>query len=215
MPPPWVWFIFLLSMIILGASMLTFQEGRRFISRDLDPREATLVNASLTLWENVQEPGEQIAIRVLRKRLAEGRLRAMSSLSFSRAQERSAFGYTDERGRILLNPRLCFPNMKYLRDSDQDPDDLVSTCSTLYHEACHLLWGASEACAYEREWLFLSRLRAWAEASGNRPLAEEVSVWEKSMPSRIELYVGPAVAEEIRVHRADLRSGRTPGPVEN
>ena len=51
MPPPWVWLIFSLSMLILAASMLTVREGRRFLSRGLTASEERVVRAALALWE--------------------------------------------------------------------------------------------------------------------------------------------------------------------
>lgn len=202
MPPPWVWCVFFLAVTILTASMVTLREGRRFVSRDLTEEEVRIVAAAITLWEKAAPEGERT--NRLRAMLGDRRLRVMDTPSFVRAQERSTYGYTDERGRVLLNPRLCFANHDLLPEIGAAPSpciqcaDLVATLTTLYHETTHLFEGASEATAYEEEWLFLRRLSAYASRQRDGSLLEELGDWEKAMPSRVELCLGAETTAEIR-----------------
>lgn len=195
MPPPWVWSIFTLSIGIFAASMLTWREGRRFVSRPLLPQEARIVMAALNLWQSTPDPPDGLAR--LRAMAAEGKLLAMSSLTFERAEERATFGYTDERGRILINPNLCFANQRMCEPDRPDVTDVVATLCTLYHESRHLMYQTNEAQAYELEWGFVRRTTSWARQ--NQPtLARELTHWDEEMPMRIRLYVGDTMVEKIR-----------------
>jgi hypothetical protein len=126
------------------------------------------------------------------------RLFAMSTLSFDRVEERSTFGYTDERGRILLNPNLCFGNQRLSGSAKPDSGDVVATMCTLYHESRHLLYKATEASAYEDEWLFVRRSIVWAGRSRQPELARELTLWSEEMPCRIQLYVGDSLVPKIQ-----------------
>lgn len=179
-------------MGVLSASMLTLREGRRFVSRRLTPGELRIVTSAMATWESCPDAAGAAAMR---EALRSGRLLAMHSLSFARVEERSTFGYTDERGRILLNPNLCFGNQRLSGKSDHG--DLVATMCTLYHESRHMLYGATEASAYEDEWVFARRNQAWAAAS-QPELARELSVWGEEMPCRIQLYVGDTMVAKIQ-----------------
>lgn len=196
MPPPWVWSIFTLAMMIFSASMLTWREGRRFVSRPLLPQEARIVLAALKLWETTPEPPE--AMLRLRAMALEGKLLAMSSLTFERAEERATFGYTDECGRILVNPNLCFANQRMCGADRPDEVDVVATLCTLYHESRHLLYQMPEAQAYEQEWVFVRRTIHWARKNQRMSLAHNLAQWDEEMPTRIRLYVGDAMVEKIR-----------------
>lgn len=197
MPPPWVWLIFSLSMLILAASMLTVREGRRFLSRGLTASEERVVRAALALWE-AQEGRPQTLLSAM---LADRRIRAMDKMTFARPEERSAFGYTDERGRILLNPNLCFTCQHMLapRLNAQVADaDLVATLATLQHEVRHLVSGASEEAAYEEEWRGVCRVRHWCACHQMPGLSLELLDWERHLPARVRLHVGTAAAEPMQ-----------------
>lgn len=196
MPPPWVWSIFTLAMAIFSASMLTWREGRRFVSRPLLPQEARIVMASLNLWERTAESPP--ALLRLRAMAAEGKLLAMSPLTFQRAEERATFGYTDERGRILINPNLCFANQRMCEPNRPDGSDMVATLCTLYHESRHLLYQTPEPQAYEQEWGFVRRTIRWARENQQLELARDLGQWDEEMPTRIRLYVGDSMVETIR-----------------
>ena len=195
MPPHWVWSVFTLSIGIFVASMLTWREGRRFVSRPLLPQEARIVMAALNLWQSTTEP--PAAIARLRAMASEGKLLAMSQLTFQRAEERATFGYTDERGRILINPNLCFANQRTCEPDRPDTGDIVATLCTLYHESRHLLYQTGEAQAYEMEWGFVRRTTSWARVD-QPTLARELGSWEEEIPVRIRLYVGDTMVEKIR-----------------
>ena len=204
MPPPWVWFVFSLSMLIFAASMLTLREGRRFLSRPLTDSEERVVAAALDVWK--QQEGHEHP--VLASMLQTHRIRAMDKLTFARPEERAAFGYTDERGRILLNPNLCFTCQQMLAPrlcTGVADADLVATLATLQHEVRHLVSGASESLAYEDEWRYVCRTRHWCMQREMRGLSLELLEWERHLPARVRLHVGATAAEpmEKRISSAE------------
>jgi len=197
MPPAWVWLVFSLSMLILTASMLTWREGRRFSSRPLTPAEAEVVRAALDL---AAQDGPTRSLQVLHQKMSQGKIRAMDAFTFARAEERNAFGYTDERGRILLNPNLCFAYQRSLSPrlrQGVECADLVATLATLQHEAAHLLKGASEVDAYEEEWRCVRRHLLPPKGQLNDQLTDEWREWEKHLLPRIRQHAGPAAALQI------------------
>jgi hypothetical protein len=175
--------------------MLTLREGRRFASRSLHPAEIRIVLAALKLWERSPEGKDAVRMRAV---LADGQLLAMGSTSFSRAEERSTFGYRDERGRILLNPNLCFAQQRMSAPRYPDSTDVAATMFTLYHESRHLLHQASEEVAYEDEWRFVRGTGAWTGGLLTAELARDIGAWEQEMPGRIKLYLGGATLDQIR-----------------
>ena len=195
MPPAWVWSIFWLSMLVLLASMLTWREGRRFASRPLADSEERVVLAAIQ-WQDA------CSRRQLADMLQQGRIRAMDRFTFARAEERNAFGYTDEHGRILLNPHLCFAYQRTLAPRLTPGiagGDLVATLATLHHELNHLTEGSSEALAYEEEWRFVCRLGHRCSLNGRADLATEWLEWRQNLPSRVSRYGGVAAVDPIRL----------------
>ena len=203
-PPPWVWLIFTLAVGIFSVSMVTLYEGHRFVSRPLLPPERAVVEAALAAWNEV-DPRRAQDIERLRTLLKERKIRAMDNGSFARAEERAAYGYTDERGRILLNPQLCFAYQRSCPRDQVQCGDLVATTATLVHESRHLLEHANEACAYEAEWRFVQKFCRWAEQSGRPDLCEEMCAWESEMPGRVEHYAGRDVL--VRIQQTAVREG--------
>lgn len=198
MPPPWVWLVFSLAMLVFGASMLTLREGRRFLSRPLTESEERVVSAALELYKQQEGREHPLLLSMLKSR----RIRAMDKMTFARPEERSAFGYTDERKRILLNPNLCFTCQQMLSprlSTGVADSDLVATLATLQHEVRHLVSGASELLAYEDEWRYVSRTRHWCVQNGMPGLSLELLEWERHLPARVKLHVGVAAAEPMRV----------------
>lgn len=197
-----VWLLFLGSMVVFVASMLTLREGLRFVSRPLDETERRIVSRSLEVWAGFGTPEDLQAVARLRKLLSRDLIRAMDRQSFARRQERITIGYTDERGRILLNPSICFGSYHTLGPAlggGIQGGDVVRTLSTLYHEDLHRETAAPEALAYQSEWRFLRRWRAHLEATAPRdPLLRELCDWESDMPGRVEAYVGAARMADIR-----------------
>lgn len=197
-----VWFLFLGSMVVFVASMLTLREGLRFVSRPLDATERRIVGRALEIWASLGTEEDLRASTRLRDLLSRDLIRAMDRASFERREERITLGYTDERGRILLNPSICFGSYHTLGPAlgggIQD-GDVVRTLSTLYHEDLHREHGAPEAAAYESEWRFLGRVRVHLEGSAPRTrLLVELRDWESDMPGRVEAYVGAARMAQIR-----------------
>ncbi|MBX3167846.1 MAG: hypothetical protein KF760_10560 [Candidatus Eremiobacteraeota bacterium] len=191
-------------MLIFGASMLTLREGRRFLSRPLTGSEERVVVAALDLWK--QQEGREHPL--LATMLKEHRIRAMDKMTFARPEERAAFGYTDERKRILLNPNLCFTCQQMLAPrfcTGIADADLVATLATLQHEVRHLVSGASEALAYEDEWRYVCRTRHWCVQHQMPGLSLELLEWERHLPTRVRLHVGPSAAEpmEKRISSAE------------
>lgn len=193
MPPPWVWTVFALSALVFACSMLTLREGRRFRSRELQAEERTVVSSALDFWgSHGGDPGH---VSLLRTLLHQQKIRAMDRETFARAEERNAFGYTDERGRILLNPNLCFAYQRTLAPrlcGVVHEGDLVATLATLYHEMRHLLERASEAQAYEAEWRFVRTLRV-----GDPAVMRQLQSWEQQMPVRVARHVGPQQLQQM------------------
>ncbi len=191
-------------MMILGASMLTLREGRRFSSRPLNQSEERVVAAALELWKQ-QEGREHPQLAAM---LKQRRIRAMDKMTFARPEERAAFGYTDECQRILLNPNLCFTCQQMLSPrlcTGVADADLVATLATLQHEVRHLVSGASEALAYEDEWSYVCRTRQWCVQHEMPGLSLELLEWERHLPKRVRLHVGAAAAEpmEKRISAAE------------
>ncbi|MEW6284354.1 MAG: hypothetical protein AB1758_37410, partial [Candidatus Eremiobacterota bacterium] len=139
------------------------------------------VEAALTALEELGEAG--VAGR-MRRLLGQGKLRAMNDPTFQRPRERCTFGYTDERGRVLLNPRLCFASLTAF-GREGAPCDVVVTLSTLVHEHEHVARHASEEQALEAEWRFLRR----AVGQPHR-LRAELASWEGEMDARVEERLG-------------------------
>ncbi len=85
--------------------MMTWREGRRFQSRALLEAEQGVVQAAIDLLGS-QDKGRNSHQVLLRMR-QEGRIRAMDRFTFARAEERNAYGYTDECPveRYLRNAR--------------------------------------------------------------------------------------------------------------
>jgi len=214
MPSAWVWLVFSLSMLIFTASMLTLREGRRFLSRPLSASEQRVVLAALKLDEEQEGRAHPLLVAMLR----EHRIRAMDRMTFARPEERSAFGYTDERGRILLNPNLCFTCQQMLAPrllTGVAESDLVATLATLQHEVRHLVSGASETMAYEEEWRYVCRTRSWCVQNEMPGLSLELLDWERHLPARVRLHVGQAAAGPMQLRiggRNDFRE--SPGACE-
>ncbi|MBI3924151.1 MAG: hypothetical protein HY319_01295 [Armatimonadetes bacterium] len=202
MPPRWVWLLFVGSLTIFTASMITWWEGMRFQSRPLDPAERLIVERSLETWSSLcPEPEDLKAVQELRQLLDQEQLRSMDEKCFGRKAERITLGYTDERGRILLNPHICFSTYYALgehRTERVHTSDLVRTLTTVFHEFQHREYGASEAEAYEREWAFARRCLERAELASHRELARELRDWEADMAHRVERYVEPSRLEELK-----------------
>lgn len=195
MPPRWVWLLFLGSMTIFTASMVTWLESFRFISRPLAPGERLIVARALDTWHRL-DPGEEV--ESLRALLASGNLRAMDEASFRRKQERITLGYTDERGRILLNPDICFSSYRtlgQLSGGGVHDTDLVRTMTTLHHEYQHLRHNACESDAYEAEWRFVRRCLTRCT---DPALTRELEYWEGDMQERVRLYVGTTRFDQLK-----------------
>lgn len=177
--------------------MLTLREGRRFFSRPLTASEERVVESALGLWARLEEKPPKLLCEML----ADHRIRAMDGMTFARCEERTAFGYTDERGRILLNPNLCFTCQQVLAprlNAGVADSDLVATLATLRHEQRHLISGASEEAAYEEEWRCITRTHRWCLEHQMPGLAQEAADWERHLPTRVRLHVGPAAAEPMQ-----------------
>lgn len=169
---------------MLAAGLATQREGRRFHGRALEPTEKQMVEQSLNLWAEL-DPDP--AVGELRQLLSQGRLLAMSPASFKRKQERITLGYTDEHGRVLLNPNICFAQLRTLADArpEQLKADLVKTMATLHHEYQHLTRHAGESEAYASEWRFLARCRSRCR---DAELLLELADYEAEMSERMRLY---------------------------
>ncbi len=207
-PSGWVWAVFCLALGIFLASMVTWHEGRRFVARRLTPQETRIVMQALAVWESMPVQERDGDVVLLRRMLLEGRLLAMEASTFERPEERGTFGYTDERGRILLNPNLCFANGRMCGSLKPDGCDVVATLCTLYHETRHLIGQAGESLAYEQEWLFARRTLVWADERGQTALVEDLAEWEREMPTRIRLYLGREALEEIQLRLEPTLSQR-------
>lgn len=190
-PGPWVWTVFLLAMLIFVCSMLTWREGQKFPSRQLTARERRLVLSALAFWR-VQGGNPREALR-LEELLHNGSIRALDG------RQPRTFGYTDERGRILLNPGLCFAYDEILGKEQPQPGDLVATLATLYHEFQHLTERASEAVAYEREWELVHRLLLFCPDPAYR---RQLQAWDQQLPLRVGVQLG---AQELQRMRQNIQ----------
>ena len=182
-PPRWAWLLVLFSLTLLSVSMVIWWEGMRFQSRELTPEEHAVVTRALDYW--AQSKVESSRVSLMRKNLEAGKIRAMDEDSFFRARERSTFGYTDEHGRILLNPKLCFPGLRYLGELSptRSSMDEVRTLATLYHEHLHLYDRVSEEEACRKEWSFTRKCLN----SCNDPRRQRwFKAWVKEMPGRVQ-----------------------------
>lgn len=200
-PSPWVWTVFGLSMLLFFVSMATWREGRRFVSRRLEPKEARVVGEAMKLWSEI--PGVE-RVEGCRSLVNSGELRVMHALTFVRAQERATFGYTSEHGRILLNPAICFASQRMSGLERPTESDIVATLATLYHEMQHLRYGASEEAAYEAEWHLVRCARAWASDQGRASLSQAFSVWEEEMPERVRLTLGQESVDRVQARQLAL-----------
>ncbi len=195
-PPLWVLVLFCFSMALSATAYVTTREGLRFVSRKLQPTERRVVLTALQAWDELTDGQSASTTRKLRVMLQENRLRSMHGLSFARPRERSTFGYTDERDRILLNPRLCFGSMVW-RDKKRVHDyDLVVTLSTLVHEDQHYSRNAGEREAYRVEWLFLRQALKVARQRG-LSYSESLALWEEQTALRIGETLGEEQARRL------------------
>lgn len=200
-PSAWVCGLLLASLAVFSLSMFTCFEGCRFASRPLSGNEKAIVLRALDSW--AQSPAsEPDTISRLKAMVAHRNLRAMDSCRWSGSAERGTFGYTDERGRILLNPALCFCFQRSLVGSAPHDGDVAITLATLYHESRHLVGQDSESVAYEKEWLFVRSIIPTVGPA----LGAELSHWEAHMPERIQCLLGPQAAQDI-AKRVDSSSG--------
>ncbi len=183
-------------MVLFAVSMATWHEGRRFVSRRLQPRETKVVSSALKLWGEIPHAGYLDDCRDL---IRAGQVFAMHPLTFVRAQERATFGYTSEHGRILLNPWVCFGQQQMSGSLEPNEADIVATLATLYHETHHLRHGATEEVAYEAEWRLAQRGREWALGEGRNSLSVAFADWEEEMPSRIKLALGQETLVRLRL----------------
>ena len=171
-------------MVVFLVSACTLKAGLRFPSRALRGEERRLVVEALELWRQWgQFPKMRQSLALM---LQQDRLRAMALEPSAGSRERSAYGYSDEHGRILLNPSLCFLSLKYRGTLDMG--DRVATLSTMIHEGQHHLQQASEEFAYRGEWMAIRSLRDWATSQGRAELAQELRLWEVQMPRRMADY---------------------------
>lgn len=182
-PTPWVWLLCTLALAIFAMSMLTWREGQRFQSRSLSAAERVVVESALDLWQQWGE--ESTSLRRMRQLIQRDRIRAMALGVNARAEERSAFGYCDEHGRILLNPELCFLYWRSLGRLDEA--DRVATLATLLHEGHHLQAGSDEAMAYAYEARCLNRLVSWSKRRSEPKLHQELRLWESQIGKRRRL----------------------------
>lgn len=200
-PSPWVGTVFGLSLLLFLVSMATWREGRRFVSRRLEPKEARIVGEAMKLWSEI--PGVE-RVEGCRSVLHSGELRVMHALTFVRAQERATFGYTSEHGRILLNPGICFASQRMSGSEKPSDSDIVATLATLYHEMQHLRYGATEEAAYEAEWHLVRSAKEWASTQGRPSLSHAFSVWEEEMPERVRLTLGQECVERVQARQLTL-----------
>jgi len=189
-PPLWVCLLLATSLSLLSVSMLTLGEGLKFCSRQLTPVERDIVASALDCWSRI-DPDPQ-AIAAMRAMLRQQRLRAMDEPTFARLQERGTLGYTDEHGRILLNPRICFATWRCL--GKRHPSDVVRTTSVLVHEYhhCHLNETEAQACLAELAFL----RKAWL-VERDAGFAREWQAWEALVTQRVRPYVGAGPGLEL------------------
>lgn len=196
LPPLWVWVLFCFSMALSATAYVTTREGLRFVSRKLQPTERRVVLAALQAWDELTDGESAPTTGKLRVVLHDNRLRSMHGLSFARPRERSTFGYTDERNRILLNPRLCFGSLVWRDKRRVHHYDLVVTLSTLVHEDQHYSRKVGEHEAYRAEWLFLRQALKVARQR-NLSYSESLALWEEQTPLRIGETLGQEQARRL------------------
>lgn len=196
-PPLWVWVLFLFSLSLAATAWVTTSEGLRYVSRALNPDEQRVLLASLEAWDELTEGRARVTTGRLRVLLNSRRLRCLHGDCFTRTRERSTFGYTDERGRILVNPRLCFGSLIIRGRGEVYAHDLVVTLSTLVHEDEHYSRKASEHQAYRVEWEFL-RKSVQVARSRDLPYAEALERWEDQTSLRVEEKLGAALTSQIQ-----------------
>lgn len=189
-PPLWVWLLLATSLSLLSASMMTLGEGLKFCSRPLTPVERSIVSSALDCWSRIDPDPKAVA--ALRAMLRQQLLRAMDEPTFARPQERGTLGYTDEHGRILLNPRICFATWRCLGKAH--PSDVVRTSSVLVHEYRHCYLNESESEACEAELAFLRR--AWL-VERDPGFAREWRQWESLVTQRVRPFVGVGSGLEL------------------
>lgn len=197
MPPLWVWVLFVFSLSLAATSYVTTREGLRYVSRNLHGGEERIVLAALDAWDELTDERSADTTARLRVMLFQHRLRSIHGDSFVRSRERSTFGYTDERGRILLNPRLCFGSLIIRGGGQVYAHDLVITLSTMVHEDEHFSRQAGEREAYRAEWEFLRRAVVVAR-SRQLFYADALEHWESQTELRVSENLGPALAAQIR-----------------
>ena len=183
-PPLWVWLLLGTAVSLFSLSMLTLGEGLKFTSRQLTAQERRIVVAALECWNRI-EPDVQ-AGAAMKAMLRQQQLRAMDEPTFVRAQERATLGYTDEHGRILLNPRICFASWRCLGKAVH-ASDVVRTTSVLVHEYHHCDLNESEAQACLAELNFLRK--AWL-VEQDPCFAREWRSWGALVTQRVRPYVG-------------------------
>lgn len=198
-PPRWLVLLFGGAMLVFVASMWTWWEGRRFASRPLERAEAQIVAQALQTWQTLAP--EVDGWRDLRTLLAARKVRAMDKASFGRKAERITLGYTDEWGRILLNPNICFSAYSTLGPrvcQGVQKSDLVRTMTTMHHEYHHLIRRAVESEAYAAEWNFVRVCLERSRERDDPELTAALAEWEGEMQERIRLYVGNTRFERLK-----------------
>lgn len=195
-PPLRIWVLFLFSLALAATAYLTTREGLRFVSRPLHADEERVVQAALNAWDQLTDGRARKTTGRLREMAHTRKLRAMHGDSFARSRERSTFGYTDERGRMLLNPRLCFGSLSIRGSGEVYAHDLVVTLSTLVHEEEHYTRNVGEREAYRAEWQFLRRSVLVAR-SRDLPYRVALERWEGEISLRLEENLGPELARQI------------------
>ncbi len=195
-PPLWVWVLFVFSLSLLGTAYVTTREGLRYVSRSLRGDEEKVVLAALDAWDELTDDRSADTTGRLRVMVHTRRLRGIDGVAFVSSRERSTFGYTDERGRILLNPCLCFGSLTIRGRGEVYAHDLVVTLSTMVHEDEHFTHQAGEREAYLAEWQFLRRAVGVAR-SRELPYAEELAQWESHTAQRVAENLGPTLASQL------------------
>lgn len=184
-------------MMMVATAWVTTREGLRFISRSLGRDEERVVLEALRAWDELTDEASYDTTSRLRTMVYAHRVRCIHGDSFARARERCTFGYTDERGRILLNPRLCFGSLVIRGRNEVYVHDLVVTLSTMVHEDEHFSRHASEQQAYRAEWRFLKAAVVVARAK-ELPYAEDLEHWESETGMRVSEKLGAEVATSMQ-----------------
>ncbi len=175
-PPLSVWFLCGVSALIFWVSMGTWWEGMHYHSRPLTVQEYRIVTKALGTWYKLVPDSDGVS--QLWKLLRAGSIRALQKGWWWRDSERITIGYTDERGRILLNPELCFSAYHSLASSFEVYDcDVVRTMSTLYHEWQHRNYRVGERVALQREQEFITRCLERCSRQGYGSLEKDLREW--------------------------------------